>query len=166
MTVSVDKLRGLFDVDTLTGTIKWKRRHTNSIPASLEAGYLNEKGYISIEVDGKQMSAHRIIWAVHHGSHPTGQIDHINGNRSDNRIGNLRDVTPLENQRNSALDKRNRTGTHGVRWRDDRGAYEVSIRNGGKLIHLGRFADLSVAVAVRKAAEKTAGYHPNHGRSA
>lgn len=110
-------------------------------------------------------SAHRVAWAIAHGEWPTGQIDHINGDRMDNRISNLRDVSRNENQRNMKLSRRNTSGTTGVCF--DKAARKWRVRIGGRsnARDLGLFSDRGAAAAARKSAEKDLGYHENHGRS-
>jgi HNH endonuclease len=65
----------------------------------------NSGGYLRIRIDAVSYKAHRLAWLYHHGKWPEGEIDHINGNRADNRIENLRDVTHTENQRNQKMDR-------------------------------------------------------------
>lgn len=162
--LNVDRLRSVLDYDPETGALRWRSRYTNAIPADMSAGYVDQKGYVGVQVFGKAYDAHRLAWAIHYGQFPAGQIDHINGDRSDNRIVNLRDVPSAENQKNTKIDKRNKSGVSGVRFRADRANWEASIRVSGKLIHLGRFAVFADAVAARKAAEFQHGFHENHGR--
>src|SRR3546814_1788886 len=63
-------------------------------------------GHLCGHVKGIPLLAHRVAWAIHYGEWPNGQIDHINGDPSDNRIANLRDVSALENARNAKLDRK------------------------------------------------------------
>jgi hypothetical protein len=63
-------------------------------------GWLTEKGYLRVRFMGAQYRVHRLIWLYHHGAQPIGEIDHINGDRLDNRISNLRLVTPTINRQN------------------------------------------------------------------
>lgn len=163
MTVSPVQLKALLRVDD-AGRLWWKDRPSNSANADLSAGYLHaESGYVKVMIEGMTYQAHRIVWALTHGVWPSQHIDHINGCRWDNRPTNLRDVSPAENQKNCRLDKRNKSGVCGVRWREDRQAWEASIRVEGFLIHLGRFKDFDEAVTVRKQAEVGLDFHPNHG---
>lgn len=108
--------------------------------------------------------AHRVAWAIHHGSWPNGEIDHINGDPSDNRIANLRDVTRSINMRNRPAFKKSKTGHPGIAWRDRFSAYQVRICVDNREIHLGYFKSLDEAIEVRKRAERIHNFHENHGR--
>jgi hypothetical protein len=132
---------------------RWRAR------AGQEAGTFCEDGYRYIRVDRKQYLAHRIIWKLLYGEDPE-EIDHINGNRSDNRITNLRSVSRLENMRNRKRASDNTSGVTGVFWYKARSKWRATISQ--KI--LGNFNKFEDAVAARKQAEKELGYHPNHGR--
>lgn len=138
---------------------RWNGRY-----AGKEAFTVSSYGYLDGYVLRKMHRAHRVAWLMHYGSEPNGSIDHINGNRQDNRVNNLRVVTACENARNSAPKSTNTSGVIGVS--PFKGRWRATITANGKQIHLGIFADLATAAAVRKAAEIAHGYHPNHGRAA
>jgi hypothetical protein len=97
------------------------------------------------------------------GEWPNGQVDHINGDRSDNRICNLRIVDSQQNCRNQKLRKTNATGTMGVYFHKLTGKWTAQIMQSGKRIHLGLFDTKEGAISARKLAEVGYGYHPNHG---
>lgn len=122
------------------GGLFWRKSLTGkSRIAGKEAGYLNQDGYRVIEVATKGIGAHRIVWLMHHGAWPTGEIDHINSIRHDNRIENLRDVvhiTNSENRRSSNIDSK--TGVLGVT-EFKGGKYRARIRSKGILVSLGIF---------------------------
>lgn len=77
-------------------------------------GYISDQGYVRFYAHGKLFYAHRVAWFLHHGEWPVEDIDHINGDRSDNRIVNLRAATRRENNQNMAINSRNKTGFLGV----------------------------------------------------
>ena len=128
-------------------------------------GYIGRNGYQQIYVDGKIYYAHRLIWLHVHGAFPPEQIDHINGDRTDNRIENLRAVNNQENHRNERKSKNNTSGATGVFWAAKISKWRGQIRIGKKNIHLGVFDNWFDAVCARKSAEKKYGFHPNHGRA-
>jgi hypothetical protein len=121
-------------------------------------------GYLRGEIHGVSFFAHRVAWALTHGDWPIEQIDHINGQRDDNRIANLRCVSHAENQKNSALRKDNTTGRTGVHWHKKCGKWVAVIGVDGRPLHLGYFERFEDAVAAREKAEIEHGFHPNHGR--
>ena len=127
-------------------------------------------GYRVIPIRAKNLrrdyATSRLAWFYVYGTWPTHQIDHINGMKYDNRAENLRAVSLMENNRNVALPKNNASGIMGVRWNKLTKKWQAQIGSAGKSIHLGSFADLAEATAVRKAAELAYGFHANHGRAA
>jgi hypothetical protein len=121
-------------------------------------------GYYYGSVFNTHCRAHRVIWAIVHGEWPQDQIDHINGNPSDNRILNLRSVTHRENHKNRGLSTRNTSGRLGVRWEASRSKWQARIGVEGREKFLGSFDSFEEASAARKAAEVKYGFHKNHGR--
>jgi hypothetical protein len=119
-------------------------------------------GYFAGAIFGREYKAHRVIWAIVNGEWPKGEIDHINGIKCDNRIENLRLVTPMENQRNRPMPKTNTSGVIGVMrfWR----GWKAHIGNGKTQEIIGVYDCFWRAVIARKEAEKKYGYHQNHGR--
>jgi hypothetical protein len=101
-------------------------------------------GYRGFKVNGKLVLEHRLVWLYHFGYMPE-LIDHINGDRADNRIENLRVATSSENICNSKLSKRNKSGTKGVTWAEDRKKWRVQIRHLGQKKCLGDFDKLEDA---------------------
>lgn len=131
------------------------------------AGSQNSNGYVKVLVDGTLYSAHRIIWLVVHGEwpeYPVFEIDHINGNRADNRIANLRKVTKSGNQRNAGPRVNNTSGVHGVNWKPKYnsqpgdGRWVARIWDGPRHVYLGSFRTLHEASIARKAAERVLGF--------
>ncbi len=121
-------------------------------------------GYFHGHILGALHKAHRIIWLLATKEWPKEQIDHINGNRSDNRICNLRDASSGENGRNRKRQNDNKTGVSGVTWSNAHLKWRARIHVNGKRLHLGYYENIEDAIAVRKEAEAKYGYHPNHGR--
>jgi len=128
------------------------------------AGGLDREGYVRISVCGRTYYGHRLAWLLYYGTWPAQYIDHINGERWDNRIANLRDVSKSANLRNQSS-RKSASGVMGV-YKTPNGRWEVKIYDGRKNISLGRFDTIDEAVKVRKDAEVRLGYHDNHGRRA
>lgn len=104
---------------------------------------------------------------MHYGDWPKNEIDHINKDKQDNRINNLRDVTTAENQRNRKLMVTNKSGACGVHKLNKRYSalvWSAVIMVDKKQIYLGSFRTKEQAIKARKAAERKHGFHPNHGK--
>ena len=123
-----------FFYDNDAGVLYRRRKTTSPRPITGR----NKDGYVRVMVDGYQTVAHRIIWLMVYGEQPDA-IDHINGNRSDNRLANLRVATPSENQWNRK--KRNASSSvfKGVHYAADRSRWGAQIRYRGRLRSLGYF---------------------------
>jgi hypothetical protein len=168
---SAEYIRERLAYDPNTGVLTWRyceamRREWNTRYSGAVAGADSDQGYRSISIDDRPHRAHRLAWLIMHGEWPVDQLDHINGDRADNRISNLRDVGHTENCRNAATPRNNTSGVVGVRQRKATGKWEAKIKVDYRTIHLGYFANLADAIAARLAAEITYGFHSNHGRTA
>lgn len=138
--LTVALLRELFDYDAETGLFKRKVSTTNRVKVGDVAGAKNQKGYINIMVCARLHPAHRLAWLYVHGVWPQGQIDHINGIRDDNRIGNLREATNAQNMQNQRRAHRNsQTGALGGHPHKENGNYVAQIRVDGKVRHIGSY---------------------------
>lgn len=113
------------------------RVNRGPVRAGSVAGGRNGRGYYQVRVGGKEYRTHRLVYAIVTGTDPGEyQIDHIDGNRQNNNVLNLRKVTHADNQRN----QRSQRGTSkylGVSWKSDRGRWKAKIRHNGKHHHLG-----------------------------
>lgn len=171
--------RSLIDYQPETGRMTWKARPTSMFSSNRACSTWNARyvgtealrcdngcGYRRGSLLGKLQCAHRVAWLITYGEWPKGEIDHINGNRSDNRIANLRCVSHAENGRNQKRSSTNTSGVTGVHWYAALGKWQAHITVNGKLKPLGYFADIHDAIAARKAAEVDHGFHENHGRAA
>ena len=126
---------------------------------------LHSAGYLHGRVFDCTLYAHRVAWAIYHGSWPENEIDHINGNPSDNRIKNLRDVPPSINCQNMPIKSNNTSGHLGVHWSKLEEKWKSFINIKGKRINLGTYSSLEHAIEARRAAEVEHGFHENHGRN-
>ncbi len=148
-------LRELFDYDADTGLFTRKVSTTNRVKVGDVAGAKNQKGYINIMVCARLHPAHRLAWLYVHGVWPQGQIDHINGIRDDNRIGNLREATNAQNKQNMhAARADSKTGLLGVRWNDRHQCWQARIMVDGKGRHLGNFSTAEDAHAAYLSAKR------------
>jgi len=126
-------------------------------------GSVTVGGYMAINLDALPRPSHRLAWLYMYGEFPKGQIDHINHDRTDNRIKNLRVVSHKENGRNQKLGSNNTSGVNGVHWDKARKKWKAIIKVNYKNIQLGRFDNFFDAVCARKSADIRYGFHPNHG---
>lgn len=122
------------------------------------------KRYSLIKLGGVQYYSHRLAWLYSYGVLPSGEIDHINGDGTDNRLGNLRNVTKDENSKNLRLRADNKSGVCGLFLIVESCRWRVSIVIRGKNRHIGCYKDKFEAICARKSAENKYGYHPNHGQ--
>lgn len=141
MIVHVDSLRKLITYDPSIGPscLKWLVNRRPRGKANCMAGTKRKDGYWMVSFEGKQIGAHRIIWALHSGHWAKDFIDHIDGNQSNNAIENLRQCSHPENHQNLKLKKSNSTGYPGVSFESKTGKYQAHIMTNGKSIRLGRF---------------------------
>ena len=137
------------------GNLYWKKTRGRAIQGAV-AGYKHSSGYIIVETHGKLHKAHRLIWLMHYGSTPEF-LDHINGNRADNRIENLRPATKTENNQNMKMLSSNTSGVKGVHWQKNANKWRVQIRHNNKRKHIGYFDDIELAALV--ASEARVKYH-------
>lgn len=177
---SIERLRNLFRYEPETGKLyhnprelsdftsdgmksaEWLCRIWNANWAGREAGY-NSYGYCVICTDRKKIPAHRLVWALVKGEWPEGQIDHINGIRSDNRIENLRDIPSAENQRNMRRSKANTSGVTGVSWFKPTGQWAARIESRGVRYQIGYFNDIESARVAVEAKRRELGFPEGHG---
>ena len=122
-------------------------------------------GYLYCWSDGRRMRHHVHVWEKANGAVPSGyEIDHINGQRNDNRLENLRLVTRQENMRNAKKSKANSSGVTGVSWNKAKKRWRAYVMVGYKQKSLGYYADWFDAVCARMSANNQLGFHENHGR--
>lgn len=136
--VSVEKLKQLLAYDPATGSITFKVAR-GPRPAGALATHRTDGGYIAVMVCGQSYRAHRVAWALAHDHWPTHEIDHINGERSDNRLVNLREVTSRENAKNQGGRSTNTSGYKGVHLHRQSGKWRARICVDYKYVSLGLY---------------------------
>lgn len=122
------------------------------------------KGYLQIGHGGVVYLAHRLAWLLMTGDWPDLQVDHIDHVRSNNVFSNLRLVDARGNKMNESLRKDNKSGRTGVFWCGARKRWVAFYFENGKLLTVGQFHDKDDAIMARIEANKTAGFHENHGK--
>lgn len=147
--LTAQQLRDLLHYNPETGAFTWKARSAaygtwnarakwNERSVGKVVGLLSPAGYVRIPLFCNDYRAHRLAWLYTHGVWPAKEIDHINGNRADNRIINLREATSAGNKQN-AHKPRGSTGLLGVSKRKN-GTFEAKIGIGGRVLHIGTFS--------------------------
>jgi hypothetical protein len=150
------QVRNVLDYDPGTGIFTWKVRtgmppYWNPKYAGKRAGSLNCQGYCHIAIDSKNYKAHRLAWLYHYGEMPRLDIDHINGDKSDNSIANLRIATDSQNLANAKMYSGNTSGVKGVAWDARSRKWKAYVRLRGTYHHLGYFTNIADAARARLA---------------
>jgi hypothetical protein len=128
-------------------------------------GSPSAKGYLAVQLGVKHYSLHRLAWLYVYGKFPEGVVDHIDHNKHNNALGNLRETTQVDNCKNRKLASNNTSGFVGVRWNEKRNKWTAAIKVDKKNIHLGCFDSYEEAVVVRQEANEAYGFHKNHGKA-
>lgn len=141
MEITAKKLQEYLSYNHKTGRIFWKKKPASHILIGAETALNKNHRYARVMFKRKNLSAHRVAWAIYYGEMPNDQIDHINGNTFDNRIKNLRCVSSFENMRNQ---RKHRTGKlWGAHYL--RGKWQASFRYKKKGYYLGLFESAELA---------------------
>jgi hypothetical protein len=158
--ITKEYLHSLFNYDE--GRLLWKVARSNFIQVGDEAGTKHPHGYKQIHIDGKRYLRHRLIYMMFNGFMPE-QIDHINCNKSDDRIENLRVASYETNGWNAPAKRTNTSGFKNVDWhkRMQKWRVKLSVNKSQKVI--GYFSDVELAGLVAEAArEKYHKMYSNH----
>lgn len=122
-------------------------------PVTEQAGTVNLQGYRKINILGRRYAAHRLAWLCVHGEMPSGDVDHINGIRDDNRLANLRVVSQSQNTQNTLESAANKSGRKGVSWHAQSGKWRASIGINGRKHSYGLYVSKADAIRAREQAE-------------
>lgn len=180
---SVELLRQLLDYNPETGALVWlprppmmfsergrltqetKANAWNARLAGVSAGTQTPLGYMRLDIGSKGYMAHRVAWAHFYGCEPVGEIDHINGQKHDNRIENLRDVSPSINSKNRPQYRHNSSGFVGVSFHRATGKWMAHFGSDGKQYYLGLHDTPEQAAGARATAIQGHGFSQQHGKS-
>ena len=153
-----DQLKNLLDYAPDTGKFTWRVNRKGGAKAGDDAGRFDGKGYRQIQIDGRLYAMHRLAWLYVYGVWPGNEIDHINRDKTDNRICNLRQADRSLNTRNTRLRRDSTTGAKGVCWSKQTQKWVSRINIKGKRKHIGFYDSLADAVQARKIAEIILGW--------
>lgn len=168
--LTIKEIRSRVSYDPETGKFTWL--HSDKMRPCWNSRFVGKNainaphsnGYLFGAISDKKVFAHRAAWAIIHGEWPDeGEIDHINHDKTDNRVKNLRLVNRKENSKNLSKSSKNKSGVTGVFKHSQTGIWQAQIRVNGKSVHLGSFEVFEDAVNARKNAEEYHGFHQNHG---
>ena len=158
MSLTAERVREVLDYDPTTGVFMWKTRlgsersiaSWNTRHAGRRAGRVDNHGYVQIGVAGKLYRAHRLAWLYVYGEWPK-LIDHVDRNRQNNQISNLREATLSQNHANSQPSKKNTSGVKGVTWFAERKKWRAYITIDRRKINLGLHETIEQAEAAVRA---------------
>ncbi|MDF3858123.1 HNH endonuclease [Achromobacter denitrificans] len=155
--LTADEARALLAYDPATGALVWRKAVSRNVKAGGKAGSMDPRGYGQIRLHRRQYMAHRLVWLLHYGEWPKGEIDHIDGNRANNRICNLREVDRSINTQNLRRAKKNsRSGVLGVSRSGTR--WQAHIQANNQQFYLGTFSTPELAHAAYLTAKRA--LHP------
>jgi hypothetical protein len=140
-------LKAVLYYDPGAGRFVWLTDRRGQIKSGDAAGTPTHNGYVAIKINGKVYGAHRLAFIYMTGTAPVGNVDHANGDRSDNRWSNLRSCTQSQNCANSRLSKANKSGFKGVFYETRRNKWVGRIRIRGRNYHLGQYETAEAAHA-------------------
>ena len=135
----IEYLRTRLRYEPETGNLIWLKAFRHSQLVGTVAGCIDQDGYVTVKIDKRQCKAHRICWALHHGYWPADQVDHIDGDRSNNRASNLRMADQFQNNQNQSKRGHGVSGLRGAAFCRKEGRYRSSIKCRGVTTFLGSF---------------------------
>lgn len=161
MEVTQELLHELFEYRD--GVLYWKAKRIGCTKGK-PAGRISSSGYLQTSVFYKRYANHRLIFLMHYGYLPKF-LDHVDENKLNNSIENLRPATINENNRNVGMKKNNTSGFKGVYWNKKSQKWIVNVKVNGKTRHFGCFLDKELAALVAiEARNKYHGEFANHGK--
>lgn len=145
------ELKELLTYNRDTGIFTWNALTNPRMRSNGVAGYTKANGYVLIKLRGKQYLAHRLAWLCVHGAFPSGLLDHIDRDPSNNRIENLRAATPVQNGGNRTINRTNISGYRGVSYNKAARKYYGFMNIDNRNAYLGSFETPEAASAVVEA---------------
>jgi hypothetical protein len=153
--LTIDRINQLVSIDFETGVLTWIDNYQRPDLIGKRAGWLNE-GYWRVSIDGHSYYCCQIVWFVGHGIWPDKTLDHIDLDKANDALSNLRLATKGQNCLNSKLSSRNTSGFRGVSFCNTTQRWRSSIRINGREKNLGRYDTPEEAHEAWKAAAASA----------
>jgi hypothetical protein len=147
------RLLEVLKYDPETGIFRWAMDRRGVRAGVIVGNKPTTVGYGAIRIDGRLYLSHRLAWFYVHRKWPPDQIDHINMDRIDNKISNLREATLAQNRMNESIKRSNTSGFKGVSWNKEKRKWEARIGHNRKSYFVGYF---DTAVAAHEAWKKQA----------
>lgn len=164
--ICIETLRRLIEYDPTTGILTWLQRPEDLCKSPRECRRWNSrfsgkpaltatdtKGYMRGTIMGRGYPAHHVAWALTYGEWPAHQVDHIDRDKTNNRLRNFRSATNAQNCRNRGARKDSKTGVAGVSFHKGTQKWCARIMVDGKRKHIGVFASIDDAIAARNSAQ-------------
>lgn len=134
--ITQDLVKSVLNYCPETGILTW-RKSPRPGWVGKPAGMLTKYGYVRVQLGKRKYMAHRLIWLYVYGYEPPHEIDHVNGDRADNRLCNLREATRAENMQNKRRYRNNTSGLVGATWSQVRRKWAANIQTEGRQVNLG-----------------------------
>jgi hypothetical protein len=161
-TPTIEEIQELVRVDISTGDVVWAKNRKGRARAGDRVGSVGSHGYFETSIANKRVLLHHVVWASAYGEWPTDGIDHIDGDRQNNAISNLRLATKSQNGRNRPKQANNKSGCKGVSWHAQAQKWRATIMHNRKQHYLGLFDDVETAAAAYRSASVR--LHGEYGR--
>ena len=155
--ITQEKLKEILDYNPDTGLFIWKVNSAKNVKSGHIAGNLKDTGYIRIKINKKMYLAHHLAFLYVYGNFPKDIIDHIDSDRANNKISNLRECSHQQNMKNLRLYSNNSSGHKNVSWVKSRNRWIVQLKVNGKQKYIGSFDNLELADLVAQEARNK--YH-------
>lgn len=152
--LTADRARELVSYNPETGVFVWRVQRNGTFRNKDSIGWVDSHGYRLLGMDGRKYKAHRVAWLLVYGEWPKSQLDHINRDRADNRIANLREVTNAENGQNAKPRTDGKSGVVGVHFLKNCNRWWAYINTNRERVTVGYFESFEEAVAARADAKK------------
>lgn len=153
--LTAERLREVLHYDPDTGVFRWSIDMGDKRKPGRAVGSRDRNGYLRVRIDYRMHQASKLAWLYSHGVIPPHEIDHIDGDPTNDKLENLRPATHSQNMKNTRLPCTNTTGAKGVYWRKRWQTYEVKITVNGCTKYLGLRKELTDASALYAAAART-----------
>lgn len=160
-----DELMKLLRYEAKTGHLYWISKGTakTRVIGTRVGSLCKTSGYRLVGINKHVYREHHLVWLLFNDKFPDGVIDHINHDKADNRIENLRDISQSENTRNQSARRNTSSGEQGIWYCKTRQRWIAEIKLNGKKVFQSKFPDATSAMIAREAKLKELGFHDNHG---